>query len=71
MFSNQSENQDRRPEKKKRKKIKRLGKTIEVLLDEKKLKRIPEPIKSYGKFELDVKLYTDVVGKIHLLVTDK
>ena len=46
MFSNQSENQDRRPEKKKRKKIKRLGKTIEVLLDEKKLKRIPEPIKS-------------------------
>ena len=39
-------------------------------IDKRKI-TIPEPIKSYGKFELDVKLYTDVSGKIHLLVSDK
>ena len=32
--------------KKKKKKIKKMGKTVEVLLDEKKLKSIPEPIKA-------------------------
>lgn len=41
-----------------------------IAVDKRKI-TIPEPIKSYGKFTLDVKLYTDVSGKIHLIVTDK
>ena len=38
-------------------------------VDKRKI-NIPEPIKSYGRFELDVKLYNEVSGKIHLLVTE-
>jgi large subunit ribosomal protein L9 len=32
---------------------------------------MPEPIKAYGGYDLDVKLYTDVAGKIHVIVTEK
>ena len=31
---------------------------------------LPEPIKTYGRFELEVKLFGDVTGKIHLIVTE-
>lgn len=31
---------------------------------------LPEPIKAYGAYNLDVKLYTDVAGKINIVVTD-
>ena len=41
-----------------------------ITVDKRKI-TIPEPIKSYGKYTLDVKLYTDVSGKINLLVCDK
>ena len=41
-----------------------------IAVDKRKI-TIPEPIKSYGKYTLDVKLYTDVSGKINLLVSDK
>ena len=47
-----------------------LEKEHKIVVDKRKI-TIPEPIKTYGKFELDVKLYTDVSGKINLLVTDK
>ena len=47
-----------------------LEKNHKLVVDKRKI-TIPEPIKSYGKFDLDVKLYTDVSGKIHLLVSDK
>ena len=47
-----------------------MEKNHKLTVDKRKI-TIPEPIKSYGKFELDVKLYTDVSGKIHLLVSDK
>ena len=47
-----------------------LEKDHKLTVDKRKI-TIPEPIKSYGKFDLDVKLYTDVTGKIHLLVADK
>ena len=47
-----------------------LEKEHKITVDKRKI-TIPEPIKSYGKFTLDVKLYTDVSGKIHLIVTDK
>ena len=41
-----------------------------IIIDKKKIS-IASPIKTYGKYELDVKLYTDVSGKINLLVSDK
>ena len=41
-----------------------------IEVDKKKIS-IPNTIKAYGKYELDIKLYTDVSGKINLLVTDK
>ena len=41
-----------------------------IIVDKKKI-NIPTPIKAYGKYELEVKLYTDVIGKINLLVSDK
>ncbi len=47
-----------------------LEKQHKIVVDKRKI-TIPEPIKTFGKFELDVKLYNDVGGKIHLLVSDK
>ena len=47
-----------------------LEKNHGVSIDKRKI-TIPEPIKSFGKYELDVKLYNEVNGKIHVLVTDK
>lgn len=41
-----------------------------ITVDKRKIV-MPEPIKAYGSYELDVKLYTDVSGKIHLVVTEK
>ena len=37
-------------------------------IDKRKIE-VTEPIKAYGSYELPVKLYTEVSGKIHLLVT--
>ena len=41
-----------------------------IAIDKKKI-NVASPIKAYGKYELDVKLYTEVSGKINLLVSDK
>ena len=30
-----------------------------------------DPIKAYGKYEVEVKLYTEVTGKINVLVCEK
>ncbi|MBO5306141.1 MAG: 50S ribosomal protein L9 [Clostridia bacterium] len=46
-----------------------LQKDYAIEVDKRKI-NIPEPIKSYGRFELDVKLYTDITGKVHLLVSE-
>lgn len=46
MFFNKGTGDGKSSADKKKKKIKQTGKTLEVLLDEKKLKRIPEPIKA-------------------------
>ncbi|NLW74592.1 MAG: 50S ribosomal protein L9 [Clostridiales bacterium] len=32
---------------------------------------IPEPIKAYGNYTLDVKLYPEITGKINILVCEK
>ena len=41
-----------------------------IAVDKRKI-TLAEPIKAYGKYELDVRLYTDVVGKIRVLVCEK
>ena len=41
-----------------------------ITVDKRKIS-MPDPIKSYGSYDLDVKLYTDVAGKIHVIVTEK
>ena len=46
-----------------------LQKDYKIEVDKRKI-ALPEPIKSYGRFELEVKLYGDVTGKIHLQVTE-
>ena len=46
-----------------------LLKDHKIEIDKKKIS-IPSTIKAYGKYELDVKLYTDVIGKINLLVCE-
>ena len=40
-----------------------------MIVDKRKI-AVPTPIKAYGSYDLDVRLYTDVSGKIHLIVTD-
>lgn len=39
-------------------------------IDKRKI-TLAEPIKSFGDFKADVKLYTDVIGKINVRVTSK
>ena len=41
-----------------------------ITVDKRKIV-IPEPIKAYGSYELDVRLTADVSGKINLIVTEK
>jgi len=48
----------------------RLEKEHKITVDKRKIS-LPEPIKAYGSYDLDVKLYTDVAGKIHLVVTEQ
>ena len=41
-----------------------------ITVDKRKIS-MPEPIKTFGTFLLDVKLYNDVTGNIHVTVTEK
>ena len=41
-----------------------------ITVDKRKIS-LSDPIKAYGDYDLDVRLYTDVSGKIHLTVTEK
>jgi len=41
-----------------------------ITVDKRKI-TMTEPIKAYGSYEVDVRLYTDVTGKIRLIVTEK
>ncbi len=38
-----------------------------IAVDKRKIQM--DAIKAFGAYDLEVKLYTDVVGKIHLLIT--
>jgi large subunit ribosomal protein L9 len=44
-----------------------LAKEHGITVDKRKI-QLSEPIRAYGKFDLDVKLYTDVTAKVHVLV---
>ena len=44
-----------------------LTKNHGITVDKRKI-QLSEAIRAYGKYDLDVKLYTDVVGKLHVLV---
>ena len=44
-----------------------LQKQHKITVDKRKI-QLPDAIRAYGKYDLDVKLYTDIVGKIHVLV---
>ena len=48
----------------------RLQADHKITIDKRKLV-MNDTIKAYGKYEIDVKLYTEVVGKINLLVCEK
>lgn len=41
-----------------------------IVIDKRKLV-MNDPIKAYGKYEIDVKLYPEVTGKIYVLVCEK
>ena len=48
----------------------RLQADFGIAIDKRKLV-MSDPIKAYGKYEVDVKLYSEVTGKINLLVCEK
>ena len=47
-----------------------LAEQHKINVDKRKI-TMNDPIKAYGSYELDVKLYSDVAGKIHIVVTEK
>ena len=47
-----------------------LQKDYAITVDKRKI-QLSDPIRAYGKYDLDVKLYTDVASKIHVVVTEK
>ena len=49
---------------------KKLAADHKIAVDKRKI-TMTEPIKTYGSYDLDVKLYNDVAGKIHVTVTEK
>jgi len=40
-----------------------------ITVDKRKI-TLSDPIRAYGKYDLDVKLYTDVTGRLHVLVCE-
>ncbi len=44
-----------------------LAKDHGITVDKRKI-QLSDPIRAFGKFDLDVKLYTDVTAKVHVLV---
>lgn len=45
----------------------KLEKDHGIVVDKRKI-QLADPIRAYGQYDMDVKLYTDVVGKLHVLV---
>ena len=47
--------------------VEHLEKDHGITVDKRKI-QLSDPIRAYGQYDMDVKLYTDVVGKLHVLV---
>lgn len=45
----------------------KLEKDYDIRIDKRKL-QLSDPIRAYGKYDLDIKLYADIVGHVHVLV---
>ena len=45
----------------------KLQKDYAITVDKRKI-QLSDPIRAYGQYDLDVKLYTDVTAKVHVLV---
>lgn len=50
--------------------VEKLQADHQITIDKRKLV-MNDPIKTYGKYEIEVKLYPEVVGKIYVLVCEK
>lgn len=50
--------------------VERLQADHGIAIDKRKVV-MNDPIRAYGKYEIDVKLYTEVTGKIYVLVCEK
>ena len=50
--------------------VERLKADTGIEIDKRKL-MLSDPIKAYGKYEVEVKLYTEITGKINVLVCEK
>jgi len=50
--------------------VERLQADYGIVIDKRKIV-MNDPIRAYGKYEIDVKLYTEVSGKIYVLVCEK
>ncbi len=47
-----------------------LQKQFGIVIDKRKLS-LPDPIKAFGVYSIDVKLYTEISGKVNVSVSDK
>jgi large subunit ribosomal protein L9 len=50
--------------------VEKLQADHKIAIDKRKLV-LNDPIKAYGKYEIEVKLYPEVTGKINVLVCEK
>ena len=50
--------------------VEALEKQFGIVIDKRKL-TLPEPIKAFGVYIIDVKLYTEISGKVNVSVSDK
>jgi len=50
--------------------VEALEKQHGIVIDKRKL-NLPEPIKAFGVYSIDVKLYTEISGKVNVSVSDK
>ena len=41
-----------------------------IVIDKRKID-LPDPIRTFGTFAVSVKLYTEIIGKINVVITDK
>ena len=50
--------------------VEALEKQHGIVIDKRKL-NLPDPIKAFGVYSIDVKLYTEISGKVNVSVSDK